>query len=161
MMSIRRARAAEADLLSAIAVRAKAHWGYSPEELHAWREGLRIAADEIRSNPTFVGEVDGAPAGFYSLVPGRDAWTLNHLWVLPSSMRRGCGRALLHHAVDTARAGGALSIAIDSDPNAESFYVECGATRQGEIRAPIADDPQRVRPQLVIAIARSSPAHAR
>jgi hypothetical protein len=41
---------------------------------------------------------------------------------------------------------------IDSDPNAEPFYLACGAERTGAIPAPIAGQPARVRPQLVVRI---------
>jgi hypothetical protein len=45
-------------------------------------------------------------------------------------------------------AGGASGLLIDADPNAELFYIACGATRFGEIPAPITGQPDRVRPQL-------------
>jgi molybdenum cofactor cytidylyltransferase len=63
-------------------------------------------------------------------------------------MHRGIGRALLAHALATAARGGAAEVIVDADPNAESFYLECGAIRRGEVAAPIAGQPNRVRPQL-------------
>jgi hypothetical protein len=66
---------------------------------------------------------------------------------------RGIRRALLAHAVNTACLAGASSIVIDADPNAEPFYVACGAVRQGIVAAPIAGDPARVRPQLSLRVA--------
>jgi GNAT superfamily N-acetyltransferase len=67
-------------------------------------------------------------------------------------MRRGIGRALLGHAVSTARGGGASTIAIDVDPNAEPFYLACGARREGVVAAPVSDNPARVRPQLTLSV---------
>ena len=87
--------------------------------------------------------------GFYSLRPSQSAWELDNLWVLPKFMHQGIGRALLAHALATAARGGASEITVDADPNAESFYLECGAIKRGEIPAPIAGQPKRVRPQLV------------
>lgn len=43
---------------------------------------------------------------------------------------------------------GAVEITVDSDPNAEAFYLACGASRRGKVPAPIAGEPHRVRPQL-------------
>ena len=62
---------------------------------------------------------------------------MRNLWVAPEHMRQGFGRALLFHALQTAALGGASFIHIDADPNAESFYVACGATRIGEVPAAI------------------------
>ena len=67
--------------------------------------------------------------------------------------RHGIGRALLAHAVNTARFAGASSIIIDADPNAEPFYVACGAVRRGIVAAPVVGDPARVRPQLSLRVA--------
>ncbi len=52
------------------------------------------------------------------------------------------------HALETANRSGAPEVTVDADPNAESFYIECGAVRRGEQPAPIAGQPERVRPQL-------------
>ena len=151
-VNIRRARAGEARALSVLALESKQHWGYSPRDIERWRSELGISNDEIEAYPTFVAETGEAIAGFYSLVPKAEAWVLEHFWVSPKFNRRGVGRALLQHASDTARAAGASAIAIDADPHAEPFYVACGAIREGAISAPIADDPQRTRPQLVLRI---------
>ncbi|MGH6612363.1 MAG: GNAT family N-acetyltransferase, partial [Burkholderiaceae bacterium] len=72
------------------------------------------------------------------------------LWVLPRYARQGFGRVMLDHARQLASMNGARSIAIDADPNAEPFYLACGARRQGEVAAPIDGQPHRIRPQLVL-----------
>jgi len=68
-------------------------------------------------------------------------------------MRRGVGRALVSHALQTASRGGASEVTVDADPNAEAFYLDCGAVRCGEVAAPIAGQPTRVRPQLTFQVA--------
>jgi len=155
-MHIRRAVARDAETLSALALRAKAYWGYARTQLEAWRPVLEISPQTVSTHPTFVAELDGRVVGFYSLVPSASSWELDHLWVAPEHMQRGLGRALVLHALRTARAGGATSLVVDADPNAEAFYVACGAARIGEIAAPIAGEPNRVRPQLVLATTRSN-----
>ena len=151
-MRIRRARETEATVLSELALSAKQVWGYSLVDIERWRSQLIISAEDITSKPTFIAEAENVVVGFYLLVPAARAWELDHLWVSPQYIRRGVGRALLAHASDTARISGASSITIDADPNAESFYVACGAIRQGVIAAPIAGYPDRIRPQLVLNI---------
>lgn len=147
-MKIRPAVESEAALLSDLAMRAKAHWGYSEEALEKWRPELAVSASSIRDNPTFVAVRDDAIVGFYSLHPSRAAWELDNLWVRPEFMHQGYGRALLTHALETAARGGATEVTVDADPNAESFYLECGAVRHGVVPAPIPGQPDRVRPQL-------------
>ena len=147
-MEIRRARASEASALSALALAAKQHWRYAAEDIERWQPLLTVTEDDLTSRPAFVAEVERGAVGFYLLAPKGATWELEHLWVSPQFMRRGIGRALLAHATRTARAGGASAILIDADPNAEAFYLACGAARVGSVAAPIASEPERVRPQL-------------
>jgi ribosomal protein S18 acetylase RimI-like enzyme len=149
---IRAARPEEAGMLSTIAREAKAMWGYSTEVLEAWKDQLTIAATDIGSRPVFVAEVDSLVTGLYSLARAGSEWELDNLWVAPAHGRRGVGRALLKHALLQARLGGAERVLVDSDPNAEAFYLKAGATRVGEVGAPIPGEPSRVRPQLAFAI---------
>jgi DNA-binding transcriptional LysR family regulator len=60
---------------------------------------------------------------------------LTHLFVEPGDMGTGVGRALLARALDEARAAGLASVLIESDPDAERFYLAAGAERIGERRA--------------------------
>jgi GNAT superfamily N-acetyltransferase len=151
-MQVRHAVARDAKELSALALRAKAYWGYAETQLETWRPSLEVSAASVLAHPTFVAEINGHIVGFYSLVPSGAAWELDNLWVAPEYMNRGLGRALLTHAAQTAAAGGASSILIDADPNAEPLYVACGAKRIGEVAAPVAGQPNRTRPQLTLAI---------
>jgi GNAT superfamily N-acetyltransferase len=155
-MHIRQAVAGDAEELSALALRAKAHWGYADTQLEEWRPVLEVSGEAVLARPTFVAEFNRRIVGFYSIMPSAVAWELDNLWVEPEHMRHGFGRALVLHAVQTAALGGASSIHIDADPNAELFYVACGAARIGEVAAPIAGQPNRIRPQLVLAVTRSN-----
>ena len=151
-MRIRRARESEASALSELAVISKQYWGYSSQEIERWRPLLAVSPQDISSKPTFVAEVQNEAVGFYLLVPGPHVWELDHLWVSPKFARRGIGRALLAHAANSAQLAGASTIVIDADPNAEPFYVACGAFRQGIVAAPITGNPARFRPQLSLKV---------
>jgi GNAT superfamily N-acetyltransferase len=151
-MRIRRAREAEAPFLSQLAQCAKGLWRYASADIERWRPQLTICADDVATKPVFVADVNDVIVGFYMLVPSPRAWELDHLWVLPQFNRRGIGRALLAHASEVARTSGAASIAIDADPHAETFYVACGAIRRSVVSAPIASNPDRVRPQLALNV---------
>src|SRR5262249_30736790 len=78
---IRRASESEAPALSALALDAKQYWRYSREDIERWRPDLAVGAADIAANPTFVAELEDAVVGFYLLVPGANAWALEHLWV--------------------------------------------------------------------------------
>jgi GNAT superfamily N-acetyltransferase len=147
-MNIRPAAETEAQLLSSLAMRAKGHWGYSAEVLEDWRADLTVSPQGIRAKPTFVAVVGIEVAGFYSISPLGRSWELDNFWVLPRFMHLGVGRALLSHALETAARGGATEVTVDADPNAEAFYLECGAVRRGAVLAPLPGQPERARPQL-------------
>lgn len=151
-MTIRAARCDEADVLSRLARVAKAVWGYSAAQLERWRDDLTASPESIRRWPTFVAERDGAVAGFIQLNSDGAPWQIEHLWVAPRHLRRGVGRALLSRAAEAAAAKGQTLLAIDADPNAEPFYLAAGATRVGEVAAPIDGQPDRVRPLLRLTL---------
>ena len=152
-MQIRRAMVNEARELSALVLAAKRHWGYSTAQMSIWKPDLEITAATLLTGHSFVAEQEGKLVGFYSLAASSDTWELENLWVLPEFNGRGIGRALLAHVQATAASAGASSIYIDADPNAEVFYLACGAKRVAAVPAPIAGQPNRVRPRLEIVLA--------
>lgn len=150
-MGVRRARPEEAPVLSDLAFRSKALWGYSPEFMEACRAELTLTPDDIRANPVFVAELSSDVLGFYALkalAPDRvDLW---FLFVDPTQVRAGVGRRLLSHAREHARELGYRTLVIQSDPQAEPFYAGCGAVRVGDL--PSESIPGRVLPLMEIAL---------
>lgn len=132
-MTIRRARADDRDALAALAFRSKAHWNYDDAFMERSRGVLTPSAAYLVNDPVYVAEDDaGTPVGFYGFVrEGRELW-LNDLWIEPALIRSGAGRVLFAHAVATARASGEAVFFIESDPNAEGFYLAMGAARAGD-----------------------------
>lgn len=151
-VNVRSALPGEHEALSALAFASKAHWGYASEQLRAWRSDLTFTPDTISARPTFVAEGEaGALVGVVQLNPSVEPWELDALWVHPGAVGLGVGRALLGQALLVARQAGRSEVAIDADPNAEGFYLRCGARRVGELAAPLAGQPHRIRPQLRLA----------
>ncbi len=145
-MTIRRARPADRDALAALARRSKAHWGYDDAFMERSRDALTPGDAYLADDPVFVADDDrGMAIGFYGFVrEGRELW-LNDLWIEPAAIRTGAGTALFAHAVETARAAGDAAFFIESDPNAEGFYLAMGAARAGER---VAASSGRVLPVL-------------
>jgi GNAT superfamily N-acetyltransferase len=134
---IRPARLPEADLLSRLALRSKGHWGYPAEFLEACREQLTLSVDFIATSPVFVLEENGVVVGFYGLRRAKDAVELLYLFIEPEAINRGYGRLLWEHAVRTATALGHRKISIESDPQAEAFYLAMGARRVGIVASTV------------------------
>ncbi len=133
--TIRVAAHSEAAAISSLAIRSKAHWGYSDEFMEACREELTWSESQIDSPDYefYVYEAEGRIAGFYALEhlgPG-DA-ELEALFVEPDMIGRGYGRTLIEHAKGRASALGIRRITIQGDPNAESFYKAAGGVRDGQ-----------------------------
>ena len=136
-LSIRRALPDEASLLSDLALRSKAHWGYTPEFLEACREELTLSPDYIAASPVFVLEEGKRPVGFYGLRERVDDVELVYLFVEPAAMNRGYGKLLWEHLVETAAGLSPKRISIESDPYAESFYKRMGARAVGFVSSSV------------------------
>lgn len=147
-MRIHTANPTDVDQLNSIAMQAKAHWGYAADQLEEWRNSLSTDPQSIAKWPTFVAEDQGNLVGFAQINPDLEVWELISLFVLPDHIGRGIGRALLEEAIAAAKRAGKNTLFIDSDPNAEPFYLACGAVRVGVEHAPIQGNSARIRPQL-------------
>ena len=147
---IRRARPDEADALSALAARSKAHWGYDTAFLERVRDAMTLRPEDVDLHEVWVLEsTDGTPIGYHRVIPG-DPAELEDLWVEPSSIGSGAGRRLFEHAVAVARGGGASALEIDADPNALGFYERMGAVLIGETPSTLI--PGRMLPRLRISV---------
>ena len=149
--TIRPARSGEAGALSALALRSKAHWGYDSAFLDSVREALTLSEADLLAAPVFVLEADGTAAGFYRVIATPPEGELSDIWLEPAHIGRGLGRELFGHALDTAAERGCTSLVIESDPNAEGFYVAMGAQRIGERRSPFGEG--RMLPLMLVSTA--------
>jgi len=70
------------------------------------------------------------------------------LFVEPSALRSGTGKALLVWVTDVAKKLGATRLTIDADPDAAPFYRRMGAYDVGE--APSGSVPGRMLPKLAM-----------
>lgn len=150
MTRLRPARAGEAALLSALALRSKGHWGYDAAFLAACRDELTMRDDELAARRTVVAELPdsrgGRVVGFRTLEGEPPVGVLGMMFVDPDAIGRGVGGALARHLIEEARAAGFTRITIDADPNAEAFYLAQGAVRVGA--TPSGSIAGRVLPQL-------------
>ena len=151
---LRAARPAEAAALSELAFASKSVWSYTPEQLEVFRAELTLAPTDLEAHHAHVLEAGDALLGFYTLVERADgALELEHLFVAPGRLRKGAGTRLLRHALGLANALGHRRFLVQSDPNAEGFYLRHGARLLERIPSSI---PGRTIPLLELAV----PPHA-
>jgi GNAT superfamily N-acetyltransferase len=151
-LHIRQAQIGEADELTRLVMESKAHWDYTQEQLAMWRGELTVPSDVINAGQAYVGVIDGTLVAMMALIPAVMTWELSYFFVGPAWMKRGIGKSMFQFAIETAQKKGARAVRIDADPNAEPFYLSCGAIRSHVISAPIAADANRIRPQMLLVI---------
>jgi GNAT superfamily N-acetyltransferase len=122
---VRAARPGEEPELTELAVRSKGHWGHAAAFLERARPELTVRPEHLERWIVRVAERDGAVVGFAAVDPG--ARELEMLFVEPSAIGTGAGRALLKDALARARESGLAELVIESDPDAEPFYRSQGA----------------------------------
>jgi len=151
VIEIKPARVEDAPRLTAIAMAAKAHWGYPKHWLERWEPSLTIYPEYIRANQVVTAILNQSLVGFYSLIGTPPRLELDQLWVYPSFIGKGIGKVLYTDAVKRAVELGAQELQIESDPHAEGFYLHMGARRIGEYVYELDGEP-RVLPKLLVSL---------
>jgi N-acetylglutamate synthase-like GNAT family acetyltransferase len=128
MNTIRPAVPDDAEAISELAVRSKAHWGYTAEQMSVFTRELVLAPAAVTAHRAHVIEENGGIVGFYTLLKrDHDEAELEHIFVDPTCLRRGLGAMLLRHACLVAKHLAFRRLVIQSDPNAAGFYEAMGA----------------------------------
>lgn len=149
-MLLRPARPGEAGLLTDLALRSKAHWGYDAAFMASCREELRIRPDDVVPRRLTVAERDGVVVGLYAIDGGPPVAELGQMFVDPGHIGCGVGSELWRHAVRAAAALGIRTLTVDADPFAEGFYLAMGAVRVGHV--PSGSIPGRELPRLEFVV---------
>lgn len=101
--TIRLARPEEANYLTGLAMRSKAHWGYSEDLLRSWEDDMRVDLKSCEAGKVWIIDNDGVVPGFAELIIDGTIASIDDLWIDPPHMRHGYGTALFHHLVEKAR----------------------------------------------------------
>lgn len=150
-IDIRQARTDEAAFLSALALRSKAYWGYSPEFLAACQAELSYSTCDLEDHSFFVAERQSAIVGFYALVRlTATEFELEALFLEPAYIGRGYGRTLVEHAQATAANLGGSALVVQGDPHAARFYLAAGGIPTGKKAS--ASIPGRYLPTFTILL---------
>ena len=126
---IRKARVDEAETLSVLAHRSKAHWGYDADFMTQCRDILTIRPEQIESGNIVVitrGDDEILGMGGIEMLDATTADVMS-MFIDPQHIGKGLGRPVFTALVDMAKARGATRLTILSDPQARGFYEEMGA----------------------------------
>jgi len=132
MLKIRQGIPQDADTLTDLAFRSKAYWGYDKTFMENCRAELTYSADDFPVKYFGVLE-DPMILGFYALeIHTKEKIEICALFVEPKYIDKGYGKALMNHAKIQAKVFGAKELFVQSDPNAETFYLAMGGIKDGE-----------------------------
>ncbi len=146
-----KATSQDAQILSELAMRSKAHWGYDESFMSQAHDELTYDASDLEEHTTFIEIDNGLTMGFYQLIHINDSTVeLDALFIEPKLIGQGLGQQLFNHAVSQARESGYKTMSLQSDPNAEGFYLKLGCVIVGE--KPSLSIPGRLLPVMVFTL---------
>lgn len=145
-ISVRRAKIEEASVLTDLAMRAKASWGYDDAFMALCRDELTLTHEKMETWTIWVAICDEQIAGMIALSQRGDTAELEDFMVEPAFQGRGVGGALMTALLDECRALGLRTVGLDADPNAEPIYRKLGFVTVG--RSPSRSIPGRTLPRM-------------
>lgn len=137
----------DAQTLTELALKSKAHWGYSEEQIESWKEDLTVTEEMFDKWTVFKYMEDTEIAGFCILNLNEDSpkAILEFLFVLPKYIGKRIGGRLLRHAVYVASSQHRKVMNLEADPYAEPFYTKHGFQIIGKVKSSI---PNRFLPVM-------------
>ncbi len=123
----------EGPALSALAMKAKAYWGYDDDFMERCRAELTVTLPKIARKHFRVAQIDDELAGFSALSISARYASLDNLFVAPRFIGAGVGRRLMQDVLDYARRHGIRHVHVEADPNAVDFYKRQGFHVCGEV----------------------------
>ncbi|MCB0584432.1 MAG: GNAT family N-acetyltransferase [Phaeodactylibacter sp.] len=135
-----RAEPRDAPTLSALAWRAKKHWGYPEDWMQLWKGELTISPEDIERHEVIKIMGKARLAGFYALQNNErhHCTEIGHFWIEPACMGKGYGGMAFHHLLNKLRQKGEKRLIIESDPYAAGFYEKMGAQQIGRLESSIS-----------------------
>jgi ribosomal protein S18 acetylase RimI-like enzyme len=139
-MKIEKACINDNEILTAITKKSKAYWGYSEEQIIKWNDSLTITATYIETNSVFKLMDNDKSIGYYSyLIKDEKNVILDNLFILPEYIGTGLGKYLMSDFLNRMKNENFEKITLNSEPNAENFYLKFGFEKIGEFETSIKD----------------------
>ncbi|WP_017728458.1 GNAT family N-acetyltransferase [Halalkalibacterium ligniniphilum] len=128
-MLIRKAKPKDSDTLSNLAYKSKSYWGYSKDFLKRSKDDLTVTGEYIEQNPVYLMEKDNKIVAFYNFEVKNKK--LEALFIDPDYIGKGIGKLLWLDLLGKAKELNIKEFTLDSEPNAEGFYLKMGANKIG------------------------------
>lgn len=139
-MTITEASINDNEILTEITKKSKAYWGYSEEQILKWNDNLTISKDYIETNFVFKLVNNNEIVGYYSYITKeKKNILLDNLFILPEYIGKGFGKYLMRDFLNRMKNEKFEKITLDSEPNAENFYLKFGFKKIGEFETSIKD----------------------
>lgn len=135
MINIRRAKVGDANILTNIAINSEAYWGYDEDYMESFKDTYRVSENYISNYPTFLMEDDKEVVGFYGILMNEGETELEYFFIDPRYIRKGYGKLLWQHVIETARSLNIKAFEIITSPEAIGFYTKLGALKIGEVES--------------------------
>lgn len=150
MVNIRNAKVDEYDILTDIATKSEAYWGYDSDYMSKFKSIYNVSEEFISNNPTVVIEEDKNIVGFYGVIYKNSEVSLEYFFIEPKYIGKGYGKLLWNYLIRDCKNLGIKEFSIITSPQAKEFYVKMGAIPCGEVESLLRKG--RIIPQLVYSV---------
>ena len=103
--------------------------------MESFKDTYRVSENYISNYPTFLIEDDNGVVGFYGILMNEGEIELEYFFIHPRYIRKGYGKLLWQHVIETARSLNIKEFEIVTSPEAIGFYTKLGATKIGEVES--------------------------
>lgn len=124
-MQVLKAQNEDLTILNQITFASKQFWGYSDQQMEAWKEMITMSEIYLKENTVYK-LVQEEILGYYSFIIFENYVELDNLFIKPEKIGQGLGTFLIQHLLDEITKMGHQKIVLFADPNAESFYKKIG-----------------------------------
>lgn len=135
MLNIRNAKINESEILSKVAARSEAYWGYDSDYMDKFKLFYSVTEEFISKNPTFVIEKDDNIVGFFGILAENDGASLEYFFIEPQYIGYGYGKLLWNYLINYCKIMGIKELVVITSPQAQEFYVKMGAVVCGEVES--------------------------
>lgn len=150
MLNIRRAKVGEHEILTDIAIKSEAYWGYDSDYMDKFKSIYNVSEEFIKNNPTVLIEEDNSIIGFYGLICKDNGTSLEYFFIEPKCIGKGYGKLLWNYLVSHCKNLSIKDFDIVTSPQAKEFYVKMGAIQCGEVESLLKKG--RIIPQLIYTV---------
>lgn len=133
MKSITRAETKDALILTNIAIRSEAYWGYNFEFMEKFKSVYKISEDFIENNPTYIIIDEDIIVGFYGILINESEISLEYLFIEPQYIGKGYGKMLWNHMISECKVLNIKEFMLVTSQQAKEFYIKLGAKICGEV----------------------------